>query len=86
MTYQKKLSLASPDRSIWYILINKEVRAKMSNDNTFLPDAIELNFREICIENIAPKTLFCSSHAIRKEEEQEKAFALLAGLLRKYVC
>jgi len=51
----------------------------MSNDNiTLLLDAMELNFREICMGNIAPKTLFRSSHAIRKEEGQEKAFALLA--------
>ena len=40
-----------------------------------------VNFREICIGNIAPNTLFRSSHPV-KENVQEKVISLLAAKLK----
>jgi len=42
------------------------------------PAARAVNFREICIGNIAPNTLYRSSHPIY-DNKQEKTIALLAA-------
>ena len=44
-------------------------------------DIQSVNFREICMGNIAPKTLYRSSHPI-KENKQEKIISLLAAEAR----
>ena len=41
-------------------------------------DAQSVNFREICMGNIAPNTLYRSSHPI-KDNKQEKAISMLAA-------
>ncbi|MCL2186612.1 MAG: tyrosine-protein phosphatase [Treponema sp.] len=47
----------------------------------FSNDAQSVNFREICMGEIAPKTLFRSSHPI-KENKQEKIISQLAGFTK----
>ena len=42
------------------------------------PEEQEANFREICMGNIVPQTLYRSSHPI-KDNKQEKAHAILAA-------
>ena len=49
----------------------------MHNEMIISADAQEANFREICMGNIVPKTLYRSSHPI-KDNKQGKAHAILA--------
>ena len=48
------------------------------SDITITDDAQAVNFRKICMGNIAPGTLYRSSHPV-KENKQEKAVSLLAS-------
>jgi len=50
----------------------------MKNKETAFFNAQTVNFREVCMGNIAPNTLYRSSHPI-KDNKQEKAISLLVS-------
>jgi protein tyrosine phosphatase len=60
---------------------NEEAGRKMKRAIIISDEAQTVNFREIRMGNIAPNTLFRSSHPI-KDNQQEKAVSLLASKVR----